>query len=103
MGSVEVGEAANFLIDLLILPAIAIVLRKGLVPRADILIAASAFLVLSHASTIAEGFALGGFFDAVEHLSAFASSIFFAAFFLSASRAAGAGGIGRKGGPGARR
>ncbi len=100
MGAIEIGEAANLLIDLAILLPIILVLSKRLIPRPKLLLAACACVILSHAATIAEGLALNGFFDALEHLSALAACAFFAAFFLSASKAAAAGGVGRGRGSG---
>ncbi len=98
MEAIEIGEAANLLIDLAMLPAIILVLSKRLLPRPELLIAACSCVILSHAATIAEGLALGGLFDALEHLAALAACAFFAAFFLSASRAAVAGGVGGRDG-----
>jgi len=91
IAALEIGELANLLVDLAILPAIIVVLSKRLLPRPGLLIAASSCVIFSHAASIAEGLALSGLLDSLEHLSALAACAFFAAFFLSASRSAQAG------------
>jgi hypothetical protein len=86
MDAVEIGEIANFFIDILILPALIIVLKKKLAPARGLLAAACACLVLSHTFTLIENLALPRLFDTLEHLFFFSAALCFALFLRAVSK-----------------
>jgi MFS-type transporter involved in bile tolerance (Atg22 family) len=86
MDTLEIGELINFIVDILIAPALIIVLKKKLVPNSALLITACSCLILSHVLTLLENFFMPGLFDTLEHVSFFGAALFFAVFIGTVSK-----------------